>query len=70
MTDKNDILPVHRVRGVPGDRWVKCPHCAETVYLATGPFRGEQFQHKGVMTGAGCGGWLEIADNAKVENPE
>ena len=66
----DEILPVHVVKGVPGDRYVTCPHCKETVCLPSGPVRGEQFQHKRVFTDAGCDGWFEIDAEAKLLNQE
>ena len=65
----NEILTVQHVLGQPGDRYVKCPHCARHVYLSSGPVRGEQFQHS-LNFGRGCGGWFEVATDAHFSNAE
>lgn len=74
MTKATDeILTVHVVKGVPGDRWVKCPHCKETVNLPPGPVRGEAFQHTASRLALGaddCGGWFEIDAEARLVNQE
>lgn len=69
----DEILTVRVVKGVPGDRFVVCPHCKETVNLPPGPFRGEQFQHRLLRISGpdgGCGGWFEISPEAKVSSQE
>lgn len=69
----DEILTVSRLNGTPGDRWLKCPHCAETVNLPSGLVRGEQFQHRILRLDGpdrGCLGWFEVAHDAKLENAE
>jgi len=68
----DEIKTVTRVKGTPGDRYVKCPHCGETTYLPSGPVRGEQYQHKKSerFAGVGCDGWFEVAHDATLENAE
>lgn len=56
----DEILPVSEyMRDDDGTVCVQCPHCMRILGLQSGPFLGEQFQDKE------CGGWLEVADDAK-----
>ena len=58
MTD--EILTVDRYSRDDDGSWVVfCPHCKRPLGLEPGPVRGEQFQDRA------CGGWLEVAHDAK-----
>lgn len=65
----DEILTVRVVSKDGGDYICRCPHCGEIITTdATelAEVRGLQYRHE-IRTSrglAGCGGWLEIADDA------
>jgi hypothetical protein len=53
------ILDITEYDRDDGDVIVKCPHCQRILRLQSGPFKGEEFQHRV------CGGWLGVSYDAR-----
>lgn len=75
--EQNLILDVRSVFRDGGDWCVVCPHCKAVIGIegdTLEDIRGEQFQHSrreihGTGRYIGCGGWLEVAHDARRTQP-
>lgn len=70
MADLNEILTVRVVSKDGGDYICRCPHCGDIITTDATELdevRGQQYQHRipNRDRPLGCGGWLEIADDAR-----
>lgn len=71
----DEIITVRAVSRDGGDWVVRCPHCKAVIGVegdTLEDIRGEQYQHKRREYPGpngprfnGCGGWLEVAHNAR-----
>lgn len=66
----DEILTVRVVSKDGGDYICRCPHCREVITTDATELdevRGQQYQHivRTRFGTSGCGGWLEVADDAR-----
>lgn len=66
----DEILTVRVVTKDGGDYICRCPHCGQIITTDATELdevRGQQYKHeiRTIHGITGCGGWLEIADDAR-----